>query len=430
MKNLLLVGLLILWAGCGQRHEHSHDELPGVSVTLWTEKTEVFSENRVLVAKRDTSFAVHLTDLKDSKPVTQGKITLIFKDQDGKEETFTADGPTNPGIFRPVAKINTPGHYSVTLKLTGSQVEDEHLLGEMEVYRNAHDAQHAFPEEEGLSGAISFLKEQQWKIKFKVEEVKQDELFETITAQGQVRSPLTASTPILAPATGKIAESKTGFPLLGASVTKDQILAVIVPDNSQEEIPIIAPISGVIAVAHVGVSDRVEKEWKIFDVINLTNAWIEARIYEPDLPKLENDATATIEVSGTNQILEAKNLVSIGGTLDTSSRSVPVVFEVKNDTNLLKIGSSVIVHIRTKKSAKGPVIPDSALVDEDGVMVAYVQTEGEAFERRPLTLGVREGRKVQVLEGIKAGERVVTEGAYSVRLASVSSQLPAHGHAH
>jgi len=430
MKKYLMIGLLILVTGCGNSQERSQDELPALSVTQWTKQTELFMEHRALVAKRETSFAVHLTDLSNFSAVTQGKLTLHFKNQEGKEEIFTADGPTSPGIFRPVAKLNTAGLYAVSLKLTGPQVEDEQSLGEMEVYSNAKAARKAIPEGEEGTGAITFLKEQQWKIKFKVEEVKEEELFETITSQGQVRSSLTTPTPILAPATGKIMEAESGFPLLGASVKKGQILAVVVPDNSEESIPIVAPVSGVIAVAHVGLGNAVEKDWKLFDVINLSNVWVEARVYEPDLSKIESNSTAVIEISGKSYSLPVKSLVSIGGTLDTSSRSVPVVFEVKNENEILKIGSSVTVHIRTKKSAKGSVIPSSAIVDEEGVMVVYVQSEGEAFERRALTLGIREGSKVQVLEGVKPGEHIVSEGAYSVRLASVSSQLPAHGHAH
>jgi multidrug efflux pump subunit AcrA (membrane-fusion protein) len=54
----------------------------------------------------------------------------------------------------------------------------------------------------------------------------------------------------------------------------------------------------------------------------------------------------------------------------------------------------------------------------------FVQVEGEAFERRPVTLGTREGELVQVLSGVKPGEHIVTKGAYLVRLASLSTSVP------
>jgi len=66
-------------------------------------------------------------------------------------------------------------------------------------------------------------------------------------------------------------------------------------------------------------------------------------------------------------------------------------------------------------------------VEEDGRPIAFVQVGGETFQKRDLALGIRDGNWVQVLSGIAEGERVVTKGAYAVRLASVSSAIPAHG---
>jgi membrane fusion protein, heavy metal efflux system len=75
-------------------------------------------------------------------------------------------------------------------------------------------------------------------------------------------------------------------------------------------------------------------------------------------------------------------------------------------------------------------IPDSAIVEEAGNFIAFVQVSGETFQKRELKLGIRDGNQVQVLDGVKEGERVVTRGAMAIRLASISGVIPAHGHAH
>jgi multidrug efflux pump subunit AcrA (membrane-fusion protein) len=116
--------------------------------------------------------------------------------------------------------------------------------------------------------------------------------------------------------------------------------------------------------------------------------------------------------------------------LDLVSRTVPVVFEVENTDALLKLGSAVSVQLVTQSTVEAVAIPRAAVVDEDGILVAYVQVDGEAFERRQLTLGIREGDWIEVTEGLTPGERVVTRGAYLIRLAASSSTIPAHGHAH
>jgi multidrug efflux pump subunit AcrA (membrane-fusion protein) len=88
------------------------------------------------------------------------------------------------------------------------------------------------------------------------------------------------------------------------------------------------------------------------------------------------------------------------------------------------------LHVETARSEEAVAIPDSAIVEEGGQPVAFVQVSGETFEKRELKLGIRDGNFVQVLDGVKEGERVVTKGAYAIRLSSVSGVIPAHGHAH
>jgi membrane fusion protein, heavy metal efflux system len=70
------------------------------------------------------------------------------------------------------------------------------------------------------------------------------------------------------------------------------------------------------------------------------------------------------------------------------------------------------------------------LVEEQGNFYVYVQTEGESFQKRNVTLGAQDGRRVQLLSGVAAGERIVTKGAYMIKLATQSGAVPAHGHEH
>jgi multidrug efflux pump subunit AcrA (membrane-fusion protein) len=81
-------------------------------------------------------------------------------------------------------------------------------------------------------------------------------------------------------------------------------------------------------------------------------------------------------------------------------------------------------------TAPRPVVPPAAIVDDAGRPIVFVQREGETFERRAVTLGARAGDLVQITEGVKPGDRVVTKGAYLLRLASLSTSVPAHGHVH
>ena len=131
-------------------------------------------------------------------------------------------------------------------------------------------------------------------------------------------------------------------------------------------------------------------------------------------------------------LLTAKNgrLISVGSAVDEDTRSVPVIFEIRNPDRRLRVGMNGEVHISTGDEHPALVVPESALIEEEGRYSVYVQVEGEAFARRDVRLGAREPDRVEILSGLRELERVVTVGAYQVRLASLSSQLPAHGHEH
>jgi multidrug efflux pump subunit AcrA (membrane-fusion protein) len=109
---------------------------------------------------------------------------------------------------------------------------------------------------------------------------------------------------------------------------------------------------------------------------------------------------------------------------------VNFIYEVPNRDGRFRIGEHLTVLIESKHADNAVAIPDSAIVEEGGQPVAFIQVGGETFQKRELSLGLREGNFIQVLRGIQAGERVVTEGAFAIRLASVSTVIPAHGHVH
>jgi RND family efflux transporter MFP subunit len=181
----------------------------------------------------------------------------------------------------------------------------------------------------------------------------------------------------------------------------------------------------------------VQTDAPVFTILNTDTVLIEAQLPEADLTRLGPSYRATYETPtapGTFVSLLSEGgkgrLVALGATVDAKTRTVPLVYEVPNPEGRLRIGMALTVYVETAQVAEALAVPVSALVDEDGWMMAFVQVAGETFQKRDLTLGVQDGAFVQVLAGLAAGERVVTKGAYAIRLASVSTTIPAHGHAH
>ena len=155
-----------------------------------------------------------------------------------------------------------------------------------------------------------------------------------------------------------------------------------------------------------------------------------AHVPAAEAPRIAADAGATFTLEGGGASGETSRTIAVGSMVDPATRSVPVLYEVANPEGGIKIGAHARVSVRTGDVDEGVVIPDSALLEEDGRPIAYVQPEGELFERREVVVGARAAGQVLIRSGISPGERVVTGAAYQVRLASLSTAVPAHGHGH
>jgi len=206
-------------------------------------------------------------------------------------------------------------------------------------------------------------------------------------------------------------------------------------DDASARVDVYSPLSGTIIEANVVPGAFLPEGERMFRLIDLTKIWLTVHIPENDIGRIVNAQGAWFTVDGLEPVFEVDpenggRLVTFGGEIDPIRRTVPLVFELPNLQGLLKIGMFARVSVLTGQTAMGPSVPTSALIDEDGQTVAYVHVGGESFERRVLRLGLRDGHRVQVVTGIEVGERVVTEGAYQIRLAAASTTVPAHGHAH
>lgn len=196
-----------------------------------------------------------------------------------------------------------------------------------------------------------------------------------------------------------------------------------------------APVAGVVAAVAAAPGAFLAEGQELFHVVDLDRLWLEVLVPEADVGRIGTPSGAAFTVDGFAQAFEVAPRkgaapVAFGGVVDPQSRTVPLVFEVPNPGRALRAGMYARVRVFTSQTRKALAIPASAVVDDGKQEVAYVLVSGEAFERRPVRLGVRDGDLVEVVEGLAPGERVVSRGAWQVRLAAAGGALPAHGHVH
>ena len=206
--------------------------------------------------------------------------------------------------------------------------------------------------------------------------------------------------------------------------------------GSSSGVNIYAPISGTLATVNVASGSYVEEGDTLFYIINPATLWLDTHIAEADIAQLETPDRVDFKATGYKDKFQIKlgetgKLISYGQVIDTVSRTLHVTFEFNNAKLNLPAGLLVQARIYSGKKIRSIAVPETALIDDNGQNVVFVHSGGESFERRVLRLGLHDQGYIQVISGLKEGERVVTTGAYLIHLASSSpAQAGGHGHAH
>jgi cobalt-zinc-cadmium efflux system membrane fusion protein len=479
--------------GCSKGDDDATGAEPaGGAITLWTDSTELFMEHPALIVGAPDKFAVHLTDITDFAPLRSGRITLRFQPRDGGEALVVSqDTPRAPGIYGPAPEFRRAGIYDLTLLVQSPQARDSITVPGLRVYEKEEDAPR---EEESGDAGISFLKEQQWKTPgFRTAFAASGELLASFDATGVIEAAPGRQAEVTAPIPGLVdAASVARSPSPGQRVRRGDVLAYLIPSlgeggasayaearaalrEAQDEytrakrlvdadaaprrrlheaenrlqaarealsgyaggglaaggrLPIRAPIAGEIARRSVAPGGWLEAGAPLFTIVDPSIVTLRVNVPASQASLVTPRSGAAFTIEGSDRHYEAAAVLSVGSVIDPASRTLPVLYQIPNADRSIKVGQNARVQVATGQRVTGVLIPGSAVLDEDGRAIVYVQPDGETFEKRELRLGGRQGDRVLILDGIKAGERVVTGAAYQVRLASLSTAVPAHGHEH
>jgi len=498
-----LLFVLVIATGCSSKQQAVEvHEKETISKTVWTEKTELFMEYDEPKAGSKAGFLIHMTALRDFKPISEGSLTLTFTPETGEAVIVNIDKSERPGIFKTDVLFNQPGKYALKVALAGKTLSDEILLPHIEVAGNKDKHEEAHHEEKA-GGDISFLKEQQWTVDFMVGLPIKQQVFSSFIAAGEVIPVANAEAVLSAPLSGTLSLTKQ-LPYPGKKVVKDEALAVIEPPVSQQggmgsltalhaeaknrvvlaqkeyeravrlyeakaapkrrveeaelslesskaafepldravqemkpgssgnRVVIKAPYSGTVVELFTANGRGIDAGQPVLRLINTSTVWLKANVPATELSSLRNIDKASFTIPGIEGELKPSRLVTVNDVVDPKTRTVPVIFEVKNSEGRLKVGMFADVSLRTGHAEDALTLPEEALFEDEGKFFVFVQKQGESFERREVKTGIRGSGHVQILAGLKEDERIVLKGGYYVKLASLSSRTPdAHaGHGH
>ena len=199
-----------------------------------------------------------------------------------------------------------------------------------------------------------------------------------------------------------------------------------------------APIAGEVVSATARPGAFVRAGEALFTLASTDRRWLEVAVPERFGDRIRHTSGAWLNHDGHTQILDASHgaeVVRISQQVDPTNRTVSVAIEYplkadSEDSGPSLLGARLPAHVYVGEPKALLAIPVSAIIDDGGQPTIYVQTGGESFARRTVTLGLRDGNQVEVVTGVAPGEWVVSKGAYYVKLASTGGDAIGHGHAH
>lgn len=194
-----------------------------------------------------------------------------------------------------------------------------------------------------------------------------------------------------------------------------------------------SPIGGYVKSLLVKEGDYVTVGQPLVSITQNKKLFLRADVSEKYYPYLRTIGSANFSTPYNNKVYTLKDLdgrmLSYGKASGENGYYIPVTFEFDNKGDVIP-GSFVEVFLLSSPMENVISVPRSALTEEQGSFFIYLQLDEEGYKKQLVTLGADNGESVQILSGAKAGDRVVTKGAYQVKLASASNAIPAHSHEH
>jgi multidrug efflux pump subunit AcrA (membrane-fusion protein) len=189
-------------------------------------------------------------------------------------------------------------------------------------------------------------------------------------------------------------------------------------------------------VAEVLVSpgEQVAPGASLVRIIRERPVWVRVALKPDDANLLDDGVVGLMLDTGASAVVlelgaDEVRRIALAPEVDTRTGTVEALLEIARSVDQLRPGTRATAEILLSGEVEGIVLPDSAVVDDAGESVVYIQLDGESFFRREVQVRRRQGENLLV-DGVLPGERVVTLGGAAIRRASLMASGQAQGHVH
>ncbi len=172
-----------------------------------------------------------------------------------------------------------------------------------------------------------------------------------------------------------------------------------------------APIAGIVIERNGTIGATVGSDANVFKIIDISRVWIDANVFEKDLERVRLGQEVKVKVPAFPGSSFSGRVILVSSVVDPETRSVKVRTEVPNPDNRLKPDMFANVEIITDLHSTAISIPQSAVLKDGEKQVVFV-ADGNGYKKREVTAGIASNDRVEIIEGLTAGDKVVVKGNY------------------
>jgi Cu(I)/Ag(I) efflux system membrane fusion protein len=196
-------------------------------------------------------------------------------------------------------------------------------------------------------------------------------------------------------------------------ISDEQIRKIEESERPIRTLTIHSPVSGYVLQKYAVQGMKVMAGEKLFDVSDLSTIWVVADIYENELPVIKVGDIAKIQLSYFPGMELTSKIDFVSPTLSSETRTAQIRFSIPNTGGKLKPGMFTDVELKINLGRR-LAVPDEAVIDTGLRQIVYVDKGDGYFEPRAITPGLRAEKLVEVLAGLKAGEKVASSANFLI----------------
>lgn len=196
-------------------------------------------------------------------------------------------------------------------------------------------------------------------------------------------------------------------------ISDAQIKKIEESERPIRTLTIYSPASGYVLQKQAVQGMKVMPGEKLFDVADLSTVWINADIYEYELPLIKVGDPATVQLSYFPGREFRSRIDYIYPTLTGETRTARVRFSIPNQGGLLKPQMFTNVDLKINLGRK-LAVPEDAVIDTGVRQIVYIDKGEGYFEPREVTTGVRADKFVEITNGLKAGDKIASSANFLI----------------